>query len=224
MTCEETPFLLKLLILGDSGVGKTSLMNRWVQNKFSNQYRATIGADFSFRTIRVDNQKVTVQIWDTAGQERFKSLGVTFYRGADCCIFVYDVSSQESFENITFWRNEFFLQCVCHDAKSFPCMIIGNKDDLPSTLIKVNVKKAEKWSTSIGALHATTSAYAGENVETIFLVSFDSRSELIKLALFYRKKQSNNLYQPRSITVLENIKGDLRNKECREKTFQLCDC
>ena len=78
--------LLKVIILGESGVGKTSLMNQYVNKKFSNHYIATIGADFLTKDIIVDDYLVTMQIWDTAGQERYQSLGVAFYRGADCCV------------------------------------------------------------------------------------------------------------------------------------------
>lgn len=78
--------LLKVIVLGDSSVGKTSLMNQYVNRKFSNQYKATIGADFLSKEVTVDDRTVTIQIWDTAGQERFQSLGVAFYRGADCCV------------------------------------------------------------------------------------------------------------------------------------------
>ncbi|KAG1443254.1 hypothetical protein G6F56_010742 [Rhizopus delemar] len=90
--------LLKVIILGDSGVGKTSLMNQYVNKKFSNQYKATIGADFLTKEVMVDDRLVTMQIWDTAGQERFQSLGVAFYRGADCCVLAYDVNNSKSFE------------------------------------------------------------------------------------------------------------------------------
>lgn len=78
--------LLKVIILGESNVGKTSLMNQYVNKKFTNQYKATIGADFLTKELIVDDRVVTMQIWDTAGQERFQSLGVAFYRGADCCV------------------------------------------------------------------------------------------------------------------------------------------
>merc|ERR1712164_98314 len=90
--------LLKLIILGDSGVGKTSLMNQYVNKKFSKQYKATIGADFLTKEVMIDDKLVTMQIWDTAGQERFQSLGVAFYRGADSCVLVYDVTDSKSFE------------------------------------------------------------------------------------------------------------------------------
>merc|ERR1712178_190285 len=123
--------LLKVIILGDSGVGKTSLMNRYVNRKFSNQYKATIGADFLTKDITLDdNRQVTLQIWGTAGQERFQSLGVAFYRGADACVLVYDVTSQNSFKTLETWRDEFLIQASPRDAENFPFLLVGNKIDL----------------------------------------------------------------------------------------------
>ncbi|KAE8706833.1 Ras-related protein Rab7 [Hibiscus syriacus] len=83
--------LLKVIVLGDSGVGKTSLMNQYIYNKFNQQYKATIGADFVTKELQIDDKLVTLQIWDTAGQERFQSLVSAFYRGTDCCVIVFDV-------------------------------------------------------------------------------------------------------------------------------------
>ena len=81
--------LLKVVMLGASGVGKTSLINQYVTKKFSNQYYATIGANFMTKELMVDDRLVTMQIWDTAGQERFQSIDAAFYRGADCCCLLY---------------------------------------------------------------------------------------------------------------------------------------
>ena len=103
--------LLKVIILGDSGVGKTSLMNQYVSNRFSEQYKATIGADFLTKEVMIDDKLVTLQIWDTAGQERFQSLGVAFFRGADACILVYDMTDSKTFESLDKWRSD-FLQNV----------------------------------------------------------------------------------------------------------------
>ena len=91
-------------------VGKTSLMNQYVQKKFTKEYKATIGADFLTKEIEVEDKKVTMQIWDTAGQERFQSLGSAFYRGADCCVLVFDVNNAKSFEDLDNWRDEFIIQ------------------------------------------------------------------------------------------------------------------
>ena len=122
--------LLKLIILGDSGVGKTSLMNQYVNRKFSKQYKATIGADFLTKEVKIDDENlVTMQIWDTAGQERFQSLGVAFYRGADCCVLVYDVNNERSFQNLENWREEFLAQASPADAENFPFIVLGNKTD-----------------------------------------------------------------------------------------------
>merc|ERR1712243_422930 len=84
---------------------------------FSNQYKATIGADFLTKEVMVDDRLVTMQIWDTAGQERFQSLGVAFYRGADCCVLVFDVTSPNSFKALDSWRDEFLIQIQIQSAK-----------------------------------------------------------------------------------------------------------
>ncbi|RZC75474.1 hypothetical protein C5167_050956 [Papaver somniferum] len=122
--------LLKVIILGDSGVGKTSLMNQYVNRKFSNQYKATIGADFLTKEVEFEDRLFTLQIWDTAGQERFQSLGVAFYRGADCCVLVYDVNVAKSFENLNNWREEFLIQASPSDPENFPFVVLGNKIDV----------------------------------------------------------------------------------------------
>ncbi|KGO74311.1 Small GTPase superfamily, Ras type [Penicillium italicum] len=91
-----------------------------VNKKFSGSYKATIGADFLTKEVLVDDRLVTMQIWDTAGQERFQSLGVAFYRGADCCVLVYDVNNSKSFEALDSWRDEFLIQASPRDPESFP--------------------------------------------------------------------------------------------------------
>merc|ERR1712205_189305 len=121
--------LLKVIILGDSSVGKTSLMNQFVHRKFNAQYKATIGADFLTKEVMVDDRLVTMQIWDTAGQERFQSLGVAFYRGADSCVLVFDVHGLKSFENLDSWRDEFLIQASPKDPDNFPFVVLGNKID-----------------------------------------------------------------------------------------------
>lgn len=131
--------LLKVIILGDSGVGKTSLMNKFVNDKFSKQYKATIGADFLTKEILIDDKLITMQIWDTAGQERFQSLGVAFYRGADSCILVYDITDQKSFDSLDLWMDEFIVQAAPRNPKQFPFVVLGNKADLAKTKRQVCV-------------------------------------------------------------------------------------
>ena len=100
----EKKCFVKVVAIGDSGVGKTSLIQMFEQAKFTDNFKPTIGADFSNKEIDIDGKVVTLQIWDTAGQERYQSLGTAFYRGADCAFLVYDITNQWSFENVPNWK------------------------------------------------------------------------------------------------------------------------
>ncbi|KAF9309704.1 hypothetical protein BG003_009443 [Podila horticola] len=161
--------LLKVIILGESGVGKTSLMNQYVNKKFSNQYKATIGADFLTKEVPIDDRLVTMQIWDTAGQERFQSLGVAFYRGADCCVLVFDVNNAKSFETLESWRDEFLIQASPNNPENFPFVVIGNKIDMDESKRMVSQKRAMAWCQSKGNIpYFETSAKEAINVEQAF--------------------------------------------------------
>jgi Ras-related protein Rab-7A len=131
-------------------------MDRYVHRKWAAQYKATIGADFLTKEVEIDDKLVTLQvhndlslsfstfsfsmwiyfihspsqIWDTAGQERFQSLGNSFYRGADCCILVFDVTITKTFENLENWRSEFLVQANIADHDKYPFILLGNKIDL----------------------------------------------------------------------------------------------
>lgn len=163
--------LLKVIILGDSGVGKTSLMNQYVNKKFSASYKATIGADFLTKEVLVDDRLVTMQLWDTAGQERFQSLGVAFYRGADCCVLVYDVNNSKSFDTLDSWRDEFLIQASPRDPESFPFVVLGNKIDVEENKRVISSKRAMTFCTSKGNIpYFETSAKEAINVEQAFEV------------------------------------------------------
>ena len=168
MSAGRKKVLLKVIILGDSGVGKTSLMNQYVNKKFSNQYKATIGADFLTKEVMVDDRLVTMQIWDTAGQERFQSLGVAFYRGADCCVLVYDVNVSKTFENLDCWREEFLIQAGPRDPDNFPFVVLGNKIDLESQRV-ISQNRLKAWCEQKGGIpYYETSAKEAINVEQAF--------------------------------------------------------
>lgn len=163
--------LLKVIILGDSGVGKTSLMQQYVNKKFSNQYKATIGADFLTKEVMADDRLVTMQLWDTAGQERFQSLGVAFYRGADCCVLVYDVNNAKSFDTLDSWRDEFLIQASPRDPENFPFVILGNKIDVEEGKRMITQKRAMAFCQSKGGIpYFETSAKEAINVEQAFEV------------------------------------------------------
>jgi len=160
--------LLKVVLLGDSGVGKSSIMNQYVHEKFTADYKATIGADFLTKHLLVDERAVTLQIWDTAGQERFQSLGVAFYRGADCCALVFDVNQDKTFESINTWKEEFLIKAAVDNAESFPFIVLGNKIDLEGKR-EVSKKKALKYCEDNGALEFfEVSAKQGVGVSEAF--------------------------------------------------------
>jgi Ras-related protein Rab-7A len=156
---------LKVLLLGDARVGKTFLLNQFVNREFNGQYHPTIGADFSAKRVDIDGKSVTLQLWDTAGQERFQAVGPTFYRGTDCCILVYDVTRPASFENITMWRNELLTQLGFSNADDFPFLLLGNKSDQPSKPVQPSAVR-EYAEMNGGMLFYEVSAKAADNVQT----------------------------------------------------------
>ncbi|KMZ56435.1 Ras-related protein Rab7 [Zostera marina] len=162
--------LLKVIVLGDSGVGKTSLMNQYVNKKFSQQYKATIGADFLTKELLIDEKLVTLQIWDTAGQERFQSLGGAFYRGADCCVLVYDVNVGRTFETMDNWHDEFLKHASPSDPTKFPFILLGNKVDVDDGNSRaISEKKANDWCVSRSNIpYFETSAKNDYNVDDAF--------------------------------------------------------
>lgn len=146
--------MLKIIVLGDSGVGKTSLMSRYVQKKFSPHFKATIGADFLHKDVTLDDRLTTLQIWDTAGQERFMSLGVAFYRGSDACVLVYDICDQKSFENLNNWKKE-FVDYAGGSSDQLPFVLLGNKGDLDDQRA-VDEKQVDAWCKKHGIPHFVT--------------------------------------------------------------------
>ncbi|KAM9600572.1 ras-related protein Rab-9B isoform 2-T6 [Morphnus guianensis] len=141
--------LLKVILLGDGGVGKSSLMNRYVTNKFDSQAFHTIGVEFLNRDLEVDGRFVTLQIWDTAGQERFKSLRTPFYRGADCCLLTFSVDDRQSFENLSNWQKEFVYYADVKDPEHFPFVVLGNKIDKLER--QVSTEEAQAWCMENGS-------------------------------------------------------------------------
>jgi Ras-related protein Rab-1A len=133
MARTEYDYLFKLLLIGDSGVGKSCVLMRFVDDNYTDSYISTIGVDFKIRTVELDGKIIKLQIWDTAGQERFRTITASYYRGAHGIILVYDVSDKDSFLNLNTWESEIQK----YASQSVQRLLIGNKCDLLSSLRQV---------------------------------------------------------------------------------------
>jgi len=160
----EYDYLFKLLLIGDSGVGKSCLLLRFADHTYTESYISTIGVDFKIRTIELDGKTIKLQIWDTAGQERFRTITSSYYRGAHGIIVVYDVTDLESFNNVKQWLNEidrYASENVCK-------LLVGNKCDLVSKKV-VEFDTAKEFADKLSIPFLETSAKAATNVEKAFL-------------------------------------------------------
>jgi len=164
MSSIEYDYLFKLLLIGDSSVGKSCLLLRFADDSYVDTYISTIGVDFKIRTVELDGKTVKLQIWDTAGQERFRTITSSYYRGAHGIIIVYDVTDMESFNNIKQWLSE-----IDRYASDSVCkLLVGNKCDLVDNKV-VDTEKAKAFADSLGIPFIETSAKESINVEEAFL-------------------------------------------------------
>jgi len=131
---EEYDYLFKIILIGESGVGKTNLLNRYISNDFLKDSKATVGVEFGLKKLNIFGKKVSAQIWDTAGQERYKSVTNAYYKGTKGAVIVYDVTNIESFEAVDKW----YLDLKSKVDFDFICVIVGNKCD------KENERKVSK--------------------------------------------------------------------------------
>ena len=153
---------LKILLVGDSSVGKTTLLLKYTEDKFSDSHITTIGVEYKDKEITINNRKVNLQIWDTSGQERYQSITKNFYRNADGILFVFDVTNEETFHHIKNWL------ITSEDIdKDFKKMIVGNKIDLEDKIV-INKEKMEKFGEKKNMKCFLTSAKDGTNVDVIF--------------------------------------------------------
>mmetsp|Transcript_43316 Transcript_43316/g.60163 ORF Transcript_43316/g.60163 Transcript_43316/m.60163 type:complete len:203 (+) Transcript_43316:176-784(+) len=155
--------LFKLLIIGDSGVGKSCLLLRFSDNIFTDNFISTIGVDFKISTIDVDGNKVKLQIWDTAGQERFRTITSSYYRGAHGIIVVYDVTVKKTFDNITKWLKEI----ETFAGQNVQKLLVGNKCDLEDQRV-ITAEEGQALANELGIPFVETSAKSRSNVTTAF--------------------------------------------------------
>ncbi|XP_045890670.1 ras-related protein Rab-37-like isoform X2 [Micropterus dolomieu] len=155
----------KTILVGDSGVGKTSLLVQYDQGKFiPGSFTATVGIGFTNKVVDVDNLKVKLQIWDTAGQERFRSVTHAYYRDAQALLLIYDITSKQSFDNIRAWLSEVHE----YAQKDVVIMLLGNKSDMAAERA-VKMEDGEKLAKEYGVPFMETSAKTGVNVDLAFL-------------------------------------------------------
>ncbi|KAN0075507.1 Ras family domain containing protein [Tylopilus felleus] len=156
-------YLFKVVLIGDSGVGKSNLLSRFTRNEFNLDSKSTIGVEFATRSINVDGKTVKAQIWDTAGQERYRAITSAYYRGAVGALLVYDISKHGTYANVTRWLKELRDHADLNNV----IMLVGNKSDLKH-LRAVPTEEAKNFATENELLFIETSALDASNVETAF--------------------------------------------------------
>ncbi|XP_010413792.1 PREDICTED: ras-related protein RABA1h-like [Camelina sativa] len=160
---DDYDYLFKVVLTGDSGVGKSNLLSRFTKNDFSHDSRSTIGVEFATRSIQVDDKIVKAQIWDTAGQERYRAITSAYYRGAVGALLVYDVTRHVTFENVERWLKELRDQT---DANTV-IMLVGNKADL-CHLRAISTEEGKDFAERENTFFMETSALEAINVENAF--------------------------------------------------------
>ena len=163
MANDEYDFLFKVVLIGDSGVGKSNLLSRFTRNEFNLDSKSTIGVEFATRSIQVDSKTIKAQIWDTAGQERYRAITSAYYRGAVGALLVYDISKHQTYENVTRWLKEL----RDHADTNIVIMLVGNKSDLRH-LRAVPTEEAKEFASQNGLSFIETSALDASNVELAF--------------------------------------------------------
>ena len=156
-------YLFKFIIVGDSSVGKSNLLLRYLNDKFEDEYQATIGVEFGAKNLEINNINYRIQLWDTAGQEQFLSITRAYYQNSVCAIVVYDISNEITFTNVKKWISDVRAQ----SPKNIYIMLVGNKIDL-SDQRKVSYEKGLEFAQSNNVNFIETSAKTGENVENLF--------------------------------------------------------
>ena len=157
---DQQYYKLKLIVLGDSGVGKTNIIKRYINDEFSTDTKATVGVEFFYKTFKINNDILKLEIWDTAGQERYKSITSAYYRGSRGALIVYDITRFSSFESIERWIAEINEKV----SGSLKILVIGNKVDLEEER-KVNIEEALDKAQSLNVSLLETSALESTNID-----------------------------------------------------------
>ena len=176
---EEYSLIFKIILIGDTSVGKTNILSRYINDKFSETSKSTVGVELATKVENYNNKKIKIQIWDTAGQERYKSITTSYYKGAKGAFIVYDITKKESFKNVDKWIK---------DLKEFgdedvTILIIGNKCDLEDER-EVSIEEVKKKAELFDIGYCETSALKSKNIDYAF-------QTLIKLVAEKMEKEKN---------------------------------
>ena len=156
---------IKVTLIGDPAVGKTSIISRYTEDTFEEGKEATIGANFSEKSITINDKEVLLNLWDTAGQEKYQSLGKHFYKDSYIVLLVYDITSKESFNNL---KEKWYPELTKHGEQFTVLALVGNKQDLFENDELVDKEEAQKYATEINATFYEVSAKTGEGIDKLF--------------------------------------------------------
>lgn len=201
---DDYDYLFKIVLIGDSGVGKSNILSRFTRNEFSVESKSTIGVEFATRSIEIEKKVVKAQIWDTAGQERYRAITSAYYRGAVGALLVYDVTKKETFADVEKWLAEL----RDHADSKIVIMLTGNKCDLQH-LRSVTTQDAEIYAAKEDLLFLETSALNSVNIDAAFqkvLSVIHERSQTLEP--IQNKQASENLLE------IEKSKAVEREKCC----------
>ncbi|XP_044752263.1 ras-related protein Rab-21 [Coccinella septempunctata] len=202
-------FNFKVVLLGEGCVGKTSLVLRYVEDKFNNNHISTIQASFLNKKLNIDGKRVNLSIWDTAGQERFHALGPIYYRSSNGAVLVYDITDEDSFQKVKCWVKELRRML----GTDICLIIVGNKTDLEKDR-HVSYEDAETYASKVGAVYFETSAKLNQGVEEMFFTLTEKMMEAHqnKMAKTTSLNRQNSLRN--NILVVEDDQVEQPSKHC----------
>ena len=163
MEDDNYEMMFKVVLVGDSFVGKTNIMSKYLKNEFHEDSKATVGVEFGSRQFNIDGHVIKAQIWDTAGQERYKAITSAYYKGAKGAFIVYDITRKESFDNVTKWAE----QLKSSADKNLTIIIIGNKVDLEDQR-QIKAEEGQNKANELESAFIETSASSGTNLDKAF--------------------------------------------------------
>jgi len=206
---QEYDYLYKVVLIGDSGVGKSNLLSRFTRNEFNLETKSTIGVEFATRSIQADGKTIKAQIWDTAGQERYRAITSAYYRGAVGALLVYDIAKNVTFKNVERWLAELRENA----AGNIVIMLVGNKSDLRH-LREVPTDTSKEFSAKNNLLFIETSALDSTNVELAFQ---NILTEIYHQSARPTVTSTNTSEEPTSskpIELVQDRTGDDRGASC----------